>query len=100
MLDMVIEAKSGLSREKLADAIFKARYAAHKEIYIIDKYHGAETNHPKWADYNAIKALATAKDPELRSGEIKTIATAITESTKRYWKKIERWVAESFSNLS
>lgn len=96
MLDMVIEAKSGLNREKLASAIFKARYASEKEIYKIEKYHGVYTNHPKWADCSAIKALATAKDPELRSGEIKTIATAITESTKRYWKKIESWLLKVF----
>ena len=96
MLDMVIEAKSGLNREKLASAIFKARYEKRKEIYEVNKYREAETNHPKWFHCNALRALATAKDPELRSDEIKTIATAITESTERYWKKIERWLNKVF----
>ena len=45
-----------------------------------------------------MRALATAKDSELRSDEIKTIATAITESTERYWKKIERWLNKVFPN--
>lgn len=95
MLDMVIEAKSGLNREKLADAIFKARYEKRKEIYQVG-YREAETTHPKWFHCNALRALATAKDSELRSDEIKTIATAITESTERYWKKIERWLNKVF----
>ena len=95
MLDMVIEAKSGLNREKLASAIFKARYERREEIYRVG-YREAETNHPKWFHCSAIRALATAKDSELRSDEIKTIATAITESTERYWKKIERWLNKVF----
>lgn len=96
MLDMVIEAKSGLNREKLASAIFKARYEKRKEIYEVDRYRDAETTHPKWADCSAIRALATAKDPELRSDEIKTIVTAITDFTEMYWKKIERWLNQVF----
>lgn len=95
MLDMVIEAKSGLNREKLADAIFKARYDRRNEIYRVG-YREAETNHPNWFHCNALRALATAKDSELRTDEIKTIATAITESTERYWKKIKRWLDQVF----
>lgn len=96
MLDMVIEAKSGLNREQLADAILQARYASKDRIYSVDGYYNIYTSRPEWSNCSAIKALATAKDSELRKSEIYTIESAIKESTARYWQKLERWLDKVF----
>ncbi|MBW4504964.1 MAG: ParM/StbA family protein [Scytonematopsis contorta HA4267-MV1] len=90
MLDMVIEMTSGLDRERLADAIFKARHAALEEIYSADFNN---TRHPKWVEAASIKALATAKDQNLRDKEIQDIGNAIKVATAEYWDKLERWMS-------
>ncbi len=98
MLDMIIEATSGLDRERLAAAINKARYASFKEIYSITQYGRAATSHPKWATCDAIKDLASAKDPTLREKEIQDIASAIDVATAEYWDKLQRWMGRVFTN--
>lgn len=95
LLDMVVSMTSGLDRERLASAIFKARYALIDEIYSSTEYH-TYTRRPKWSNCNAIKALASAKDPDLRDKEIQDIGNAISTATSEYWSKLERWMKKVF----
>lgn len=89
MLDMVVEMTSGLDRERLAGAIFSARYALKNEIYSADyKY----TRYPNWVASPSIKTLASAKDPNLRASEIQDIGNAIKTATESYWDKLQRWM--------
>ena len=96
MLDMVIEAKSGLTREKLASSIYDARLCSLKYIYGSNDWGNARTLHPKWSDCHAITSLATASDPNLRASEIGSIANSIHDATVRYWHKLERWLDRTF----
>jgi hypothetical protein len=89
MLDMVVEMTSGLDRERLAEAIFSARYAILDKIYDANY---AYTRRPNWSTCDAIKDLASAKDPDLRDKEIQDIANALTVATAEYWDKLERWL--------
>ena len=89
MLDKVIEMRSGLNRERLAEAIFKSRYASLKEIYD-EKL--SNTIHPDWSKSSAIIALTTTKDPSLRDDQIKSLDYAIKVATAEYWYKLERWL--------
>ncbi|BDA76539.1 unknown protein (plasmid) [Calothrix sp. PCC 7716] len=95
LLDMVVEMTSGLDRERLASAIFKARYASINSIYSATQYQPA-TSRPKWSNCDAIKALASAKDPDLRDKEIQDIDNAINAATSEYWSKLERWMKKVF----
>ncbi|RUR72630.1 hypothetical protein PCC6912_61870 [Chlorogloeopsis fritschii PCC 6912] len=90
MLDMVIEMTSGLDRERLALAIFQARYAVLDEIY---NPNYSNTRRPDWSTCAAIIALASAKDPNLRDKEIQDIGKAISVATAEYWDKLERWMS-------
>lgn len=90
MLDMVLEMTSGLDRERLALAIFQARYAVLDEIY---NPNYSNTRRPDWSTCAAIIALASAKDPNLRDKEIQDIAKAISVATAEYWDKLERWMS-------
>ena len=93
MLDMVIEMTSGLDRERVVNAIFKARYDSLGEIYHPDY---ESTCRPNWSECAAIKALATAKDPNLRMAEMRDISNAIKAATNEYWNKLERWINSFF----
>jgi hypothetical protein len=90
MLDMVIEMTSGLDRERLAEAIFQARYAVLDEIYNPNYNH---TRRPNWSTCAAIIALASAKDPNLRDQEVQDIDKAISVATAEYWDKLQRWMS-------
>lgn len=93
MLDMVIDMTSGLDRERLAMALFNARYS------IIDKIRAQNrsyTARPDWKDFPEIKALASAKDSTLREKEILDIASAISVATAEYWDKLSRWMDKVF----
>ena len=94
MLDMVISMTSGLDRQRIVDAIFAARYDSLGEIYNPDY---EATRRPDWSQCAAIKALASAKDPNLRMAEIQDISNAITTATNEYWHKLERWIDSFFS---
>lgn len=98
MLDMVVEMTSGLDRERLAAAINKARYASFKQIYSVTEYNHAVTRHPKWSTCDAIKDLASAKDPTLKEKEIQDIASSIDTATAEYWDKLQRWMGRVFSS--
>jgi hypothetical protein len=89
MLDQVVEMTSGLDRERLAQAIFAARYAAFDKVY---NPNYPQTRHPNWGECVAIQALASAKDPNLRAREIRDIAQAIERATAEYGDKLERWL--------
>ena len=90
MLDMVIEMTSGLDRERLALAIFQARYAVLDEIYNPNYSH---TRRPNWSTCAAIIALASAKDSNLRDKEVQDIDKAISVATAEYWDKLQRWMS-------
>jgi len=89
MLDMVIEMTSGLDRERLALAIFSARYAILDQLYDPNFPY---TRRPNWVSSTLIKALASSKDPNLRDREIQDIGNAISVATTEYWDKLQRWM--------
>ena len=89
MLDMVIEMTSGLDRERLALAIFSARYAILDQLYDPTFPY---TRRPNWVSSTFIKALASSKDPNLRDREIQDIDNAICVATTEYWDKLQRWM--------
>jgi hypothetical protein len=89
MLDMVVEMTSGLDRERLAEAIFSARYAIRDQLYDPGYPY---TRRPNWVNSTLIKALASAKDPTLRASEIQDIGNAISVATTEYWDKLKRWL--------
>lgn len=90
MLDMVVEMTSGLDRERLAEAIFRARYAILDAIYDPGFPY---TRYPNWVASPLIKDLALAKDPTLRALEIQDIGNAIKVATTEYWDKLQRWMS-------
>lgn len=94
MLDRVIEMTSGLNRERLVKGIFQARKESINEVY---KSTYKTTRHPDWVDCDGIKALANARDPELKAKEIRDIGKAITIATAEYWEKLERWISSLFN---
>ena len=93
MLDLVVDMTSGLDRERLASAIFSARYSMISDVS--DSELGY-TQRPKWITFSAIKALASAKDPTLREKELNDIANAISVATAEYWDKLKRWMDKVF----
>ena len=93
MLDMVVDMTSGLDRERLASAIFSARYSL---ISSVPDSELSYTRRPKWITFSAIKALASAKDPTLREKELNDIAHAISVATSEYWDQLKRWIGKVF----
>ncbi|MBW4455722.1 MAG: hypothetical protein KME55_25140 [Nostoc indistinguendum CM1-VF10] len=89
MLDIVLDMTSGLDRERLASAIFDARYTIINKVYSKDRNHSAR---PNWITFDQIQALASAKDPSLREKEISHIVDAIRVATAQYWDKLKRWM--------
>ena len=95
MLDRVIEMTSGLSRERLVKGIFQARDQSIGQIY---NPNYKNTRHPEWSECDGIKALANARDPELKAKEIGDIGKAISTATIEYWQKLERWISSVFDD--
>lgn len=99
-LDTVVEMKSGLDRDSLAKAIFEGMSSSQTDIYVtrnvfeygLGQTKKALTQHPDWAELDSIKALATAKDPLLRSGEVADLVSGIEVATASYWEKLEKWL--------
>lgn len=89
MLNIVLDMTSGLDRERLAQAIFSARYSL---ISNVPDSEPSYTSRPDWKTFSAIKALANAKDSALREKEILDIASAISVATAEYWDKLSRWM--------
>ena len=95
MLDMVIDMTSGLDRARLVKGIFQARDESIKQIY---NSNYKNTRHPEWSECDGIKALANAKDPELKAKETQDIGKAISTATIEYWQKLERWISSVFND--
>ena len=95
MLDRVIEMTSGLDRERLVKGIFQARKESINQIY---SFNYKNTCYPDWVNCKGIKALANARDPELRAKEIQDIGKAISSATLEYWHRIERWIKSVFDD--
>ena len=89
MLDIVLDMTSGLERERLANAVFDARYTIINNVY---NQNCNYSTRPDWISFDQIQALASAKDPSLREKEISNIADAITVATAQYWDKLKRWM--------
>lgn len=96
-LDDVIERTSGLDRERLALAIFKAIESEESLKKYKDTKYAKQNFYPYWAEKEAIKALANAKDSELRKKEVKDIYEAIEQARKDYWEKVSKWLQRAFS---
>ena len=86
-LDDVCSRASGIERDKLAAAIFEGLYQSRYKIY-----KEKQTIHPEWKALEVIKALATARDPELRAREVKDIASAIDNVIPNYWLTLRKWL--------
>lgn len=95
-LDSVIEAKSGLNRNSLTEALFTALDNEHNLIGTREDRSGngpmeiSFTQHPDWKEIESIKDLATAKDLILRQQEIEVITNAIENATEQYWSKLSK----------
>ncbi|NJO93178.1 MAG: ParM/StbA family protein [Hydrococcus sp. RM1_1_31] len=92
MLDRIIERTSGLTRASLTEAIFQGLQEAQK-TYPEDSSFPCR---PPWEELEAIKALATARDPSLRSLEVKDIACAIESVASEWDEKIQKWLKRIF----
>jgi Actin like proteins N terminal domain len=92
MLDRIIERTSGLTRASLTEAIFQGLQEAQK-TYPEDS---SFPSRPPWEELEAIKALATARDPNLRSLEVKDIASAIESVASEWDEKIQKWLKRIF----
>ena len=88
-LDDVCSRVSGLERDKLASAIFKGIEEYRLVRHLQQNFYSAR---PKWENLNSIKALATARDEELRASEHKDLVEAIELAIPRYWMKIRKWL--------
>jgi len=89
MLDIVLDMTSGLDRERVAQALFDARYKIIDRVYSKDRNYSSR---PNWITFEQIQALASAKDPSLREKEIFHIDHAIKVATSQYWDKLKRWM--------
>jgi hypothetical protein len=89
MLDIVLDMTSGLDRERVAIAVFDARYTIINKVYSKDRDYSSR---PDWISFGQIQALASAKDPSLRQKEIYNIADAIRVATAQYWDNLKRWM--------
>ena len=89
MLDIVLDMTSGLDRERLANAVFDARYTIINKVYNPNRDYSTR---PDWISFDQIQALASAKDPSLREKEIYNIVNAINVATAQYWDKLLRWM--------
>lgn len=116
-LDEVVKNTSGLDRESLLKAICDAilessidKYTKNTVLRIyrskwsheagksneLVHYNLGRTETPSWADLEAIKSLATARDSSLREAEIKDIATAIDIALRKYRKQVRKWLDKTF----
>lgn len=93
-LDDVCSRVSGIERDKLAAAIFSGLHQAQYKIYKENR-----TLHPEWKELDAIIALATARDSELRAREVRDIASAIGENIPNYWLKVRKWLDSKIPSL-
>ena len=90
----IVEQTSGLTPEKLTEAIFLGLRKKNA-----DRNEGQ--NRPVWSELEAIKNLATARSPSLRSEEVVYIASVIEAVAQDWEGKIERWLKKTFpSNLT
>lgn len=87
-LERVCSLKSGLNRDTLATALFRARASKEAQQQI---YQARGTYYPNWQELEEIKALATARDPELRQQEISQIHQALRTANQEYWGKLCQW---------
>ncbi len=96
-LDDVIERTSGLDRNRLASAIFKALESkeALKE-YNNEKY-ARQNFYPCWGEQEAVTRLANARDKELRHDEVQDIGRAIITAREDYWEKVSKWLTLALS---
>ena len=104
-LEQVIELTSGLSSPPLVSAIFLAIHEAGSQLYRTDPAEmnyrlgkltrNAYTVHPQWEKSGAIQALASARNPQLRTQEISALVKAIREATVDYWEQLAKWLKKS-----
>jgi hypothetical protein len=94
-LDNVVERTSGLNRDRIASAIFQGLESTKAKDY--ETAHSAsQTFYPSWSDLKAIKALANAKDANLRRQEIREVCKAIDIATEEYWSTVSKWLNRMF----
>ena len=103
-LDSVVKMTSGLSRERVAQTIFRGLDTAGNSVFTREynrEYVARQSNyteHPKWQELESIQRLATARDARLRSSEIEAIVVAINNATKLYRSKLYKWMSRIFSD--
>jgi hypothetical protein len=90
-LDAVISRKS-LDPELLATAVMDTIALAYKKTH---PNHESDNCYPDWGEYQPIKDLAKAKDPDLRAEEVELITSAIEAAQTEYWEKIEKWMSKT-----
>ncbi len=94
MLDIVISRTSGLNKRHLTRAIFQA----HSESLEFPNPSNSRNIYcPVWAQCNSIKQLATAKDLNLRTKEIRDINNAIVTASSEYWYSLKCWLNQVFN---
>ena len=93
MVDQIVKQTSCLSQSQLTTAIFAGIREARAK-----REPGEEcpSVRPVWHELAAIQSLATARDPNLRTSEVRDIAQALTTVTADWESKVEKFLSELF----
>lgn len=107
-LDRVVRRTSGLDRNSLVQAIFKAiklseydkfnkRHGSKVEIGFY--FHAKDAEHifyPCWKKFQPIQELASARDVDLRNQEVDAIHQALEVARGEYWETVSKWLKKVF----
>ncbi len=97
LLDDIVEQTSGLTPERLTEAIFQGLRKVRGKY--VDR-NGCRSR-PVWSKLEAIQNLATAFDPSLRNSEVVYISNVIERVAFDWEEKISSWLREVFpTNLT
>ena len=92
LIDQIVEQTSGLTPEKLTEAIFSGLRKVRRKY---SDRNGCQKR-PVWAELKAIQDLATAFEPSLRSEEAIYIADVIEKVAQDWSEKIDSWLNDVF----